>query len=521
MKVSTVSEMREMDAQAIHTYGISAPLLMENAGIASFSVIKQEFDVSSSKFLVFCGIGNNGGDGFVVARKIHSEGGSVEVCIIGDRNKYTGSAASNLAMISRMPIPIREVKTLRSLRGKIDECDLIIDAIFGTGLTRNVEGIHRDIIDLISRSGKPVLSLDIPSGINGDTGTVMGAAVRADFTVTFGLPKVGNLLYPGYEHCGSLYVSHISFPPTLCASPDLKIEVNTPPKLPPRSPSGHKGDFGEALFIAGAAGYFGAPYFAALSFLRAGGGYSRLAAPRSIVPFIASKGSEIVFIPQDETADGSISLANTGSLLEIAEKMDIVVIGPGLSLNDETSRLVVDLAEKIHTPLLIDGDGITAITQNLGVLKKRNAGTILTPHLGEMSRITQRSVSEIHADKIGVLRETSRILNSLIVLKGAHSLIGVPDGRIFINMTGNSGMATAGSGDVLTGTIAAMFCLGLTLEDATRKGVFIHGAAGDLASANVGEDGMTAQDILEFTSQAVQLDRESLFGDVYSVKCTV
>ncbi|MDT8273990.1 MAG: NAD(P)H-hydrate dehydratase, partial [Desulfomonilia bacterium] len=280
-----------------------------------------------------------------------------------------------------------------------------------------------------------------------------------------------------------------------------------------RSPFGHKGDFGDALFISGSASYFGAPYFAALSFMKAGGGYSRLAAPRSIVPFIACKGSEIVFLPQHETLEGSISRENSDSLVNLAEKMDIVVAGPGLSLHEETSRLVVELTERVPVPIVIDGDGITAIAQHPGVLKKRKAGTILTPHPGEMARLTNKTISEIASDPIGILRETCRALNALIVLKGAHSLVGFPDGRIFINMTGNSGMATAGSGDVLAGTIAAMYCLGLDLPDALRKGVFIHGAAGDLAAEQVGEDGMTAQDILETLSQTMKLDREGLLDN--------
>ncbi|MDT8273605.1 MAG: NAD(P)H-hydrate epimerase, partial [Desulfomonilia bacterium] len=236
MKVCTVSEIRALDAAAIHTYGIPELLLMENAGIASFSILEEEFDLRSGKVLVFCGLGNNGGDGFVVARKIHSAGGDVTVYILGDRTHYRGSAEANLAMISNMPVAILEVKNLRSLRGELKGCNLIVDAIFGTGLTRTVEGLHRDLIHEINSSGKPVLSLDIPSGINGDTAEVMGIAVQADITITFGLPKVGNLLYPGYDHCGSLWVSHISFPPALHDSPDLLLEVNDPPPLPPRSP---------------------------------------------------------------------------------------------------------------------------------------------------------------------------------------------------------------------------------------------------------------------------------------------
>jgi ADP-dependent NAD(P)H-hydrate dehydratase / NAD(P)H-hydrate epimerase len=387
---------------------------------------------------------------------------------------------------------------------------VIVDAIFGTGMTRDVEGIYREVIEQINKSGKEVMSVDIPSGINGDTGKVMGTAVEADCTVTFGLPKVGNLLLPGFTHCGRLYVSHISFPPGFYESPSLKVAVNLPPLTPPRNPQGHKGTFGDVLFVAGAASYLGAPYFSALSFLKGGGGYSRLATPRSLAPFIAGSGSEIVLIPQEETRSGSLAKVCKDDLLELAEKVDLVVLGPGLSLEEETQQLVRELAAEIRKPLLIDGDGLTALAKDLKILLRRKEETVLTPHPGEMSRLANLSVPEVLDDRVGVLQRTCRELNSHIVLKGAHSLIGAPDGNVFINMSGNSGMATAGSGDVLTGTIAAVYGLGLSIPDAVRKGVFIHGFAGDLAADVLGEDGLTAQSLMETLPLAMKLDREGL-----------
>jgi len=502
--------MRALDRTAIEEFGIVEELLMENAGQAAYFVLLKEFGIKDKEFLVFCGVGNNGGDGFVVARKTHSYGGAVKVFILGDQSKFKGAAKINLDIVSRLPIEVRRIESIKVAKTDVAHCDAIVDAIFGTGLTRDVAGLYHDVIELINESGKTVFSIDIPSGVHGDTGKVMGTAVKADYTVTFGLPKIGNMLFPGYDLCGKLYVSHISFPPSIYNADSLKVEINHPLKLPPRDKNGHKGDFGEVLFIAGASSYFGAPYFAALSFLKAGGGYSRLAAPESITPFIATKGSEIVFVPQKETSSGSIALENKRALLELSERMDMVVLGPGLSLEEETQQLARELAKEIDKPLLIDGDGITALCQDLQVIKERKAETILTPHLGEMSRITKMSVREIVANKIDILQRTARELNAIIILKGAHSLIGYPDERVFINMSGNPGMATAGSGDVLTGTIAAMFGLGLPLQDAARKGVFIHGLAGDLAAEDKGEDGLTAQDILDYLPPAVKMDRQGL-----------
>ena len=510
MRVSTVPEMRALDSTAIEEFGIVEELLMENAGQAVYFVLLKEFGIEGKRFLVFCGLGNNGGDGCVVARKIHSNGGAVKVFVLGDPARFRGAAKVNFDIVSRLPIEVRQLESIEAIDTDVAHCDAIVDAILGTGIVRNVEGLYRDAIECINQSGKTVFSVDIPSGVHGDTGQVMGTAVRANYTVTFGLPKIGNMLFPGYDLGGRLYVSHISFPPAMTTADSLKVEINRPLQLPPRRKDAHKGNFGQVLFIAGAAGYYGAPYFAALSFLKAGGGYSRLAVPRSITPFLASKGSEIVFLPQAETAAGSIALGNKHALLELSRRMDMVVLGPGLSLAAETQQLARELAAEIEKPLLIDGDGITALCRDLQLIKDRKAETILTPHLGEMARITGVNVSEIDANRVEVLQRTTRELKATIVLKGAHSLIGVPDERVFINMSGNPGMATAGSGDVLAGTIAAMFGLGLPLRDAVRQGVFVHGLAGDLAADDIGEDGITAQDILDYLPPAVKAIREGL-----------
>jgi NAD(P)H-hydrate epimerase len=508
MKVTTVAQMREMDRQAVEKYGIEELLLMENAALAVYEVIMRELNgVAGKNFVVFCGPGNNGGDGLAVARKIDSSGGRVKVFLLRQKDEFKGIAKKNLEMVERRNLEIVVINSAEDAASAIAQCDAVIDAILGTGITKEVTGIFKEVIELINRCKKPIFSVDIPSGISGDSGLVMGVAVKANYTITFGLPKIGNVVHPGYEHSGKLFVSHISFPPALYNDDSIKVEISIPQEIPSRKQDAHKGTFGEMLFIAGARAYLGAPYFSAMSFLKAGGGYSRLATPISVSSFIASKGSEIVIIPQKETEIGSIALENKESLLELANRMDMVIVGPGLSLNEETQELVRWLTERIEKPLLIDGDGITAVTKNLDCVRKRKTTTILTPHTGEMSRITGIKTSEIRKDRIGIVQRTTKDLNAIIVLKEGISFIGYPDGRVYINMTGNSGMSTAGSGDVLTGSIAAMYGLGLPIEEAVKAGVFIHGLAGDMAAEVIGQDGMTAQDVLNFMPAAVRYYR--------------
>lgn len=508
MKAATVQEMRNLDTGASRIYDISEELLMENAGLAVFQLITEEIGLTGRQFLVLSGSGNNGGDGFVAARKIHSNGGNVKVRIIGDPSRYAGAAELNYRILSRTQIDMQVVKSMEEVREAIDWCDVIVDGLFGTGLTRTVEGLCRDVIEHVNDSGKTIVSIDIPSGINADTGETMGAAIRGDYTVTFGLPKRGTLLYPGFDHCGKLSVSHISFPPVHYETDEISVMINDPAMLPSRNQEGHKGTFGDALFIAGSANYYGAPYLAALSFLKGGGGYSRLATPRSVAPFVAVRGSEIVLAPQSETMDGSLSLSCMDELLRLVELVDIVVIGPGLSLQHETRNLTEELIRRIHKPLVIDGDGLTILSAKKEILQGRKEPTVLTPHLGEMSRIMAQPADEVGRRRIECAREVAMNMNAFIVLKGAHSIVSCPDGRNFINMSGNSGMASAGSGDVLTGAIAAMYGLGLPVEKAVRNGVFLHGCAGDLAAEEIGQDGMTAEDVLSHLPEAVRRLRE-------------
>ncbi len=527
MKVATVEQMREMDRRAVEEYALPETVLMENAGLAAFSVIQEECGMKGVRFLVLCGLGNNGGDGFVTARKIHSNGGDVKILILGDPEKYKNASADNLeraikagieisagpAGESRQPIERKinsmgEREILAEMAAEIRKADILVDALFGTGLTREVGGIYKTAVESINESGKPVFSMDIPSGVDGNNGRICGVAVNAHHTITFGLPKLGNLLFPGAFHGGRLWVTHISFPPELHDDETINISVVVPDRLPPRRMDGHKSSFGDVLFVAGAAGYLGAPSFASMSFLKAGGGYSRLAAPGSVVPHLAGTAGEVVFLPQPETPEGTIALSALEGLLAWCEKTDMVVAGPGLSLNNETQELIQKLAVEAEVPLLLDGDALTAAAAEPNMVKKRKAPTILTPHPGEMARLCGVTVEDVKKDSVEILRRTCMDLNAHIVLKGAHSLIGLPSGRIYINVSGNSGMASAGSGDVLTGTVAAMYGLGLAPAQALINGVFLHGMAGDLAACHRGLDGITARDIMAALPEAVEGFRE-------------
>jgi hydroxyethylthiazole kinase-like uncharacterized protein yjeF len=512
MKVSSVQEMRRLDSRAISEFAVPEHVLMENAGQAMYYAILRQLGVEGRNFVVISGPGNNGGDGFVVARKLHSTGAQVRVLVLGDAMGYAGAAKLNYEMLVRSGVEILLDPSIEQVTESSAWCDAVVDGLLGTGITREVDGRFRRIIDCVNSSDGLVFAIDIPSGVDGDTGQVRGAAIRADTTVSFGLPKRGNLLYPGAGLGGQLVLTHISFPPELTSAAEIKVAVSEPCQLPVRRVDGHKGIFGDVLFIAGARSYFGAPTLAALSLLKAGGGYSRLAAPRSIVPVLAGLASEVVFAPQDETEVGSLALSALSGLLELSRITDFVVLGPGLSLAEETQELVRRLTSASDGPLLIDGDGITAVSEALDTIRGRTDPTVLTPHPGQLSRLSGLPMPEIQSDPIPVVQDVAEDLGAILVLKGAHTLIGLPDRRVYINLSGNSGMASAGSGDVLTGTIAAMYCLGLPLEEAVRTGVFMHGFAGDLAARAKGEDGISARDILEQLPLATKAYRDDYFG---------
>ncbi|MEM2008112.1 MAG: NAD(P)H-hydrate dehydratase [Ignisphaera sp.] len=514
LKICSVEEMKRIDEDTAKICGIDHLLLMEDAGSAVFSAIVKEIgDVLYKRFLVVAGTGNNGGDALVAGRRIYSAGGDVKVVVVGDVSRATELCRKNLELVKALGIEVVNVSTseeLDRLRKLLDWCEYVVVGLIGIGLRGEVRGLYREVIEEINRWGKPVVSIDIPSGIDGNNGLVRGVAIKSWLTVTLGLPKYGNILYPGYSYCGKLYVSFLSYPRNLLE--DIKTELNTPIQPPERVKWGHKGVFGKFLAVAGSRYYYGAPYYVSYSFLKAGGGYSRLATPKSVVPYIAARCSEVVYIPLEETAEGSIALSNLEHILDIVEEysIDIVAVGPGISLNQESQQLVRELITHIDRPVIVDGDGITAVARDIEIIRKRKAQTVITPHLAEFSRLIGLEIKNIQENPIGILRKSCRELNAYIVLKGAHSLIGYPDGYVYINMTGNPGMAKAGSGDVLTGAIAAMYGIGYRdIGLATRMGVLIHGLAGDLAADDIGEDGVTPDDIMNYLPRAVKLLREN------------
>jgi len=524
MKVSTVDEMRGLDERAVREFGIPEHTLMENAGLAVFTAIAETWDVARRRFAVLCGLGNNGGDGLVVARKLRSEGAQVVAVVVGDPERFTGVARLQLEMFRSGGGELLGDPGSERLEAILDAADVVVDGLLGTGLTREVGGRYAEVIAAVNRCGRPVVAVDIPSGVDGDTGQIRGVAVVADLTVTFGLPKLGNLLHPGAAQCGRLVVSHISFPPELWRADHVPVCIGLPSPLPPRTPAGHKGTFGDVLVVAGAAGYYGAPTFAAMSVLKAGAGYVRLAAPRSAVPGLATGAREAVFVPQPETAAGSLALSALDGLVELGARADFVIVGPGLSLEEETAELVRRLVAAVEAPVLVDGDGLTAVSERLDVVRGRRSPTVLTPHPGEMARLLGSDIAAVQAAPVDTVRGIARDLGAVTLLKGARTLIALPDGTVHVNPSGCSALATAGSGDVLTGTIAALHGLGLPVEEAVVTGVFVHGMAGDVAAERLGEDGVVAGDVLAALPEAVRRlreDRDALVEDHYGILGTV
>lgn len=494
MKIATREIVREIDRLTISKYGVPGLILMENAGRATADVILDNFSYAG-RVSIFAGSGNNGGDGFVIARHLISEGLDVDTYILSDPKKLGGDALTNFKALKDIGGKIIELKS--NLR-KHKQADVIVDAIFGTGLDREVTGFYKKVIDFINSQGVPTVSVDLPSGLDANTGQPLGSAVLADITVTYALPKLGISIYPGVEYAGEIYVADITTPKFL--EDDIPYELLLSESvdyiLPPRYEDTHKGTYGHLFIIAGSPGKSGAAALSALGAQRTGTGLVTVGVPKSLNPIMEQKTTEAMTEPLPETALETLGKDSVERVLEIIkERKTAVAIGPGISTTNETREFLYEIIRNCEVPMLIDADGLTLVSDNPQILKQANAPVILTPHPGEMSRLAQISTEKVQADRIGVSLEFSSKYNAYLVLKGARSIISTPSGEVFINTTGNAGMASGGMGDVLTGIIGGLLAQGLDPADACKLGVFVHGLSGDIIAEEIGEVGMIASDI--------------------------
>jgi NAD(P)H-hydrate epimerase len=503
VEILTADEMRRVDRRAVSVYGIPEIVLMENAGLRMADVLFAVIpDLLHRRVLVLCGRGNNGGDGLVVARHLAMRGVAVRVLLFARRRQVTGSAALNLAAARGRGIVIDEVPGVtawRRARRALGKSDLVVDALLGTGLTRPVEGFLALVIADVTRAGVEVVAADIPSGLEGGSGAVRGPALRAAHTVTFCRPKWAHVVPPAADLCGRVHVVDIGIPAAAVAAARPALDWVEPASvaatLPDRPRAAHKGTFGHVLVIAGSRGKGGAARMTSLAALRAGAGLVTAAVPRSIQQRLISGAMEAMTEGLEETPDGSPAYAALPRLLGLLPGKSAVALGPGLTTHPETKRLVRVLAPRIRVPLVLDADGLNAFEGDTRGLAGRRP-LILTPHPGEMARLTGVSARAVQADRPRSASTLARRLRCHVVLKGHRTIVARPDGRLSVNPTGNPGMATGGSGDVLCGLLAGFLAQGQEAGAAARAAVYLHGLAGDLAADRVGEMPLMARDLI-------------------------
>lgn len=506
----TGREMKEIDRRAIEEWGIAGLVLMENAGRAVVDVFQKELGgVKDRRFLVLCGKGNNGGDGFVIARHLLNREGKVNCVLLGKVAELKGDARTNAQILLNAGYKIQEVTKPDELsRLSAVGCQLsaIVDAIFGTGLSSPPSGLAAETIRLVNQSQSYVISVDIPSGVDADTGAVLEPAIRAHLTVTMGLPKYGLVLYPGKACTGKLRIADIGIPYKL-----LKERANTflvddefvRQNLPHRPPDGHKGSFGSCLLLCGSRGFSGACVLAAMAVVRSGAGLVHLGYPKGISSVIETCAIEPVKHPLPETDSETLSPAALAPLLELVSKVDSVAIGPGISTHPETRKLLLELLPQLEKPTVVDADGLNNLAGALEILSQVKAPLLLTPHPGELSRLIGKSPAEINADRIGTARNFAVTHKCILALKGAPTVIATPDGRAFVNPTGNSGLASGGSGDVLTGLITGFIAQGATPLGAAIIATFLHGLAADIGAQELTEYSLSAGDLLKYIPKAI------------------
>jgi NAD(P)H-hydrate epimerase len=517
MKAARADEMRAIDSIAINEWNVSGLVLMENAGVQVANKIGEIVgNLREKKICVFAGKGNNGGDGFVVARHLHNKGAKVKVFILGNRENISGDAAVNLEILSRSEVDIVDLITERDWdKAKFAAAfaDCLLDALVGTGFHGEISGDMAEVVKLINSAAKPVVAVDIPSGVDADSGQIRGICVRANYTVTLALVKPGLLLEPGATFAGEVTVADIGIPVELVRERSLRVNVITEDYirevLPKRQAWAHKGSCGRALVVAGSRGLTGAATLASSAVARAGAGLVTLGIPASLNPIMEQKVTEVMTRPLPETDTGCLSSEAISYINELADNCDVLAIGPGMGRNGETEQVIKDIVAAARCPLVIDADALNALLGCTELLPQLEALAVLTPHVGEMSRLTGIPAEQINADRLAVAGKAAISWGTIVVLKGPGTIVAFPDGEAFINTTGNAGMATGGTGDVLTGVIAGFIAQGLSSHEAALAGVYIHGLAGDIA-ARKGTIGLMAGDVLQAIPEAIQIVQKSL-----------
>ncbi|MBZ0160812.1 MAG: NAD(P)H-hydrate dehydratase [bacterium] len=512
VSVVTAGQMRELDRRATEEYGIPSLLLMENAGLQAVLELERAFPhLTRGRIAVVCGKGNNGGDGFVVARHLCNRGTAVEVFLLARQTEIQGDARTNLEIIRHVGVPIHEMttsQTLEASRMAIERADIVVDAILGTGTTGPAKGIFGEAIELLNRSGRPIVALDIPSGLHSDEGVIPGPSINAALTVTFGLPKRGLILYPAAACAGRVVTVDIGLPRPLLTDSLLDVSLvqaeDLVSVLPPRDPNAHKGTYGHALVLAGSPGKTGAAAMCALSALRIGAGLVTLALPESLNDAMEAKLTEVMTEPLHETRERTVAHAALERVLDLMQGKRVIAIGPGLSIHPETAELVRAVVKTVKAQIVVDADGINALGPNLETLRDVALPPILTPHPGELARLLGIDRDEVVRHRIPIAQKVAASFGVYLVLKGARTLIANPEGQVAINMTGNAGMATGGTGDVLTGLIAGLVAQGVSADLAAKAAVYLHGLSGDLAAEAVGQEAMVASDLMAQIPEAIR-----------------
>ena len=502
MKISTREIIRDIDKTTIKNYGIPGLILMENAGRAVSSVILSEFPKAKSVGII-CGGGNNGGDGFVVARHLINSGKEVTTYLLKKSSDYKGDAKTNLNSLKKIT---RKVKKLNNNFSNFEKHDVIVDAIFGTGLDRNIEGKFKKTIEFINSRRTPCVSVDIPSGIDSNSSFPLGAAVKAKITVTFIMPKLGISIYPGLVYAGKLFVADISTPKIL--EKNILYELTTFRKvkkiLKLRTKNTHKGSFGHTLIVAGSSGKSGAAWLSAHSAVRSGSGLVTLAVPKSIHQVFEEKTTESMTESIEDSGSGKFSIDSLEQLLKIIKNKSSLVIGPGISTSIKTKEFFLELLKKVKIPVVIDADGLNILSENLSTLKEIKAPVILTPHPGEMGRLLGTNSKEVQENRINLSKSFSKKYKCWLILKGARTILATPEGKVFVNPTGNPGMASGGMGDVLTGILGSLLSQKYSVEESCILGTFLHGLSADIISETKGQIGITATDVAETIPEAIK-----------------